>query len=608
MTCRLSCRHLLYLYSTKSSHLKKFRFLFIFLFGFGYVDASLAQEKSTIRAVDIEGNKSFSSREVLSWLNVAPGSPFSEDFISTSVSQILRRYREEGYYSASVDSVSKRTVDDGRQFDLVFHISEGERSDLGAIKIKGNQVISEKEILELFETKIGVPLRQDRLERDIHALLERYEAIGYPFARVEIDSLYMYEENRKRRLGVALAISEGVLTTIEEVKIEGNKDTKENVILRELRIKTGEPYNHEKVRAIKRKLERLHLFSSVSEPELFMGAKGGGLLIKVQEGNPNSFDGIVGYVPKGVSDQPGFFTGYVNIALQNLFGTGRRFSARWQREGQLTQEAEVLYLEPWLLNMPVNLGVGFLQREQDSTYVRRRIDLRGDVLIADDFSISLLFTQDQIIPSATLTSPPLLESRTSTIGGEVRYDSRDDPYGPTSGIFYRSDYRIGRKSLLGSEAPVDGVPNDNFLVKKFGLDLEFYVQPVPRQVIATGLHANDLRSDHIEDGDLYRFGGTNTLRGYRENQFVGSSIAWSNLEYRFLLGRRSFFYGFVDAGYYFRAADERKRLPPSEAFKVGYGAGFRVETSLGLIGVSYALGRGDTFSTGKIHFGLVHQF
>ncbi|MEK6572348.1 MAG: hypothetical protein AABZ61_13315, partial [Bacteroidota bacterium] len=66
--------------------------------------------------------------------------------------------------------------------------------------------------------------------------------------------------------------------------------------------------------------------------------------------------------------------------------------------------------------------------------------------------------------------------------------------------------------------------------------------------------------------------------------------------------------GFLDTGYYFRPADERRGVLSSEALKVGYGIGFRVETSLGVLGVSYALGRGDTFSSGKIHFAIFNQF
>jgi len=107
----------------------------------------------------------------------------------------------------------------------------------------------------------------------------------------------------------------------------------------------------------------------------------------------------------------------------------------------------------------------------------------------------------------------------------------------------------------------------------------------------------------FENSDLYRLGGTSTLRGYLENQFLGSRIAWSNIEYRFLLARRSYIFTFFDSGYYFNSAVDKK-----EDFKLGYGLGLSIETGLGVLGVSFALGQGDSFSEGKIHFGIINEF
>jgi outer membrane protein insertion porin family len=568
--------------------------------------SAFGQSRPRIRSIGIEGNKNLSTDEILDLLSLKRGARFSDSSLGISIDQLLRRYREEGFYAAAVDSVSKRLNDNRTQIDISLYIHEGEQTDLGKLEMTGNHALSTEEILSKFESKDGQPLDQLQLESDIEALVKRYDEIGYPFAQVEVDSVTTYEESGESKLLVKLDIQEGVRTTIEEIKVEGNKDTKDYVILRELRLKPGEVYNNEKVQAIKQRLERLGLFSSVSDPELYMTRRGGGLLIKVREGNSNTFDGILGYLPKSGDNQGGYFTGFVNVSLRNLFGTGRQLAVRWQTETQQTQEVELHYLEPWVLGSPVTAGIGFLQREQDSTYVRRKIDLNGDLMLSENFTISLLFGQDHIIPSSSVTGVLVSSSQTTTVGGEVRYDSRDDPYSPTGGILYRSDYQVGTKTVSGTSL---ASPSDqDYFVKKFSLDAEFYVEPFSRQVIGTALHAKDLRSDHIEDADLYQFGGTNTLRGYRENQFRGSSIAWSNLEYRFLMGRRTFVFGFLDTGYYFRPADELLGEASAQAFKVGYGIGFRVDTSLGVLGVSYALGQGDTFSTGKIHFGIVNQF
>jgi hypothetical protein len=42
----------------------------------------------------------------------------------------------------------------------------------------------------------------------------------------------------------------------------------------------------------------------------------------------------------------------------------------------------------------------------------------------------------------------------------------------------------------------------------------------------------------------------------------------------------------------------------TEDFLYGFGLGLNLETALGVLRVSYALGEGDTFSDGKIHFGV----
>jgi outer membrane protein insertion porin family len=567
---------------------------------------SFGQSNPRIRSINIEGNKNLSTEEILDFFSLKRGESFSDSILGANIEQLLRRYRQEGFYAAVVDSVSKKLNDDRSEIDISFHIHEGEQTELGKLEITGNHALSTEDILSKCESKEGRPLNQLQLESDIEVLLKRYDEIGHPFAQVEVESLSTYEEDGKSKLFVKLDIHEGATTTIEEIKVEGNKDTKDYVILRELRLEPGEVYNNERVQAIRQRLERLGLFSSVSDPELYMTKQGGGLLIKVKEDNSNTFDGIVGYLPRSGDNQGGYFTGFVNVSLRNLFGTGRRLGVRWQKETQATQEVELHYLEPWVFSSPVTVGIGFLQREQDSTYVRRKIDLNGDLTLSENFTISLLFGQDHIIPSSSVTGSFVSRSQTTTVGGEVRYDSRDDPYSPTGGILYRSDYQIGRKTVSGTSSA--SISDQDFFVKKFSLDVEFYLEPFSRQVIGTALHAKDLRSDHIEVADLYQFGGTNTLRGYRENQFLGSSIAWSNLEYRFLMGRRTFLFGFLDTGYYFRPADDLRGAASSQAFKVGYGVGFRVDTSLGVLGVSYALGQGDTFNTGKIHFGIVNQF
>ena len=49
-------------------------------------------------------------------------------------------------------------------------------------------------------------------------------------------------------------------------------------------------------------------------------------------------------------------------------------------------------------------------------------------------------------------------------------------------------------------------------------------------------------------------------------------------------------------------------MDEDEATHLGYGLGFRLDTAVGLMGVAFAFGEGDTFSTAKLHFRLLSEF
>jgi outer membrane protein insertion porin family len=198
----------------------------------------------------------------------------------------------------------------------------------------------------------------------------------------------------------------------------------------------------------------------------------------------------------------------------------------------------------------------------------------------------------------------LSESQGTSVGLTITYDTRNDPVTPISGLYYKTEYDLGRKDVYASAL----FPSSSNSTQRILMDLNYYLEPMLSQVIATALHIQDFRSNLIELGDLFRLGGAGTLRGYREGQFLGSRLVWSNLEYRFMVARRSFFYGFLDAGYIVTPNEPLAGLQGSEQTKLGYGVGIRMDTNLGLIGVSIGFGEGDTFSTAKLHIQLINAF
>ncbi|MBI5214862.1 MAG: BamA/TamA family outer membrane protein [Ignavibacteriae bacterium] len=468
---------------------------------------------------------------------------------------------------------------------------------VGEIILEGNSTLSTKFLLERFETREGDSLQKELLEQDIDDLISEYESIGHPFAAISVKSIESYQEQNETRLRITLKIEEGELVHIKEVRASGNKETKEYVIVREAKIGMNEIYDERKVKIIPQRLNRLNIFSQVNELVLTMNDSGGVLTIPVEEGNTNTFDGVLGYVP-GSSGEDGFLTGLANVSMRNLFGTARKLNVRWQKERTDVQEIILHYVEPWFFNFPVDVGGTFKQRQQDTLYVSRQFEVTAYVRLFDEFTLGGVFSHESVIPSNNNAGLQIVESKTTTTGIELHYDTRDDMFNPTKGVYYRSDYRIGNKTFGANEAAV----------QKLALDVAVPVEIFQRQVLSIELHGKELLADNIGIGEMYRLGGTTTLRGYKEGQFIGSRIAWTSVEYRFLLSRRSFFFGFLDGGYYFLPDNQAQGIASSQSFKYGYGIGTRIETGIGLLGVSFAFGEGDSFSQGKIHFGIVNEF
>ena len=561
-----------------------------------------ADDKRILRSISLVGNRAFSTVEIKTWMESKEGRPL----VASDLERIVARYVDEGYPFARIDSVAVASAGDSNTVDLSIWLDEGQLAIVSSLRLIGVKSLPEQELSASLETSADKPFIPRVLERDIQNLLKLYERGGYPFAKIEIDDLSFQEDSEKVRASITLEVIEGNPARLTGLRIEGNTSTKADVILREARVAEGELFRGDQPEKIKRRLERLHLFSSVSLPELYVNDDGtAGLIMKVTEGNSNRFDGIVGYVPSGVAGGGGYFTGLLNVEFLNILGTARRLSARWYRENQSTQEVELRYREPWVASYPVNAEAGFFQRKQDSTYVHRQYTLMTDVIVFDDWSLGLSFSQANVFPAEGFGSKVISESRTTTFGISVSYDSRNDPMTPTEGFRYRTEYHTGVKEIT---KPILSTGDTRNATQRLTMDFEHFASFFNRQVLATSVYARDFRSATTELSDLFRLGGANTLRGYREAQFLASRLVWSNVEYRILVGLRSYLFGFVDAGYVFTPERREVGLLKSEQTKLGYGVGVRLDSPLGLLGVSLAFGQGDTFSTAKLHIRLINEF
>ncbi len=559
--------------------------------------------------VEIVGNREFSANQLKNWLGLKRNVLVTTEQVREQAQLMLDHLTERGYFFARVDSIAYDYNADSSQVGVTLSLDEGKRTKVESVQFEGVDSTATQIRADL-QTQAGNLFSPAVLEQDIEYLIAHYEARGHPYARVEVSQLRLAPDNADTEQGlhIRLQVDPGPAVQIDDIEIVGNTQTRASVVLRELPVAVGDLYNQEEIDRIRPKLLKLGFFKWVNPPRLeLLDGDRGRLVIELAEGSHNRFDGVIGYNPATAASD-GFVTGLLDIRFGNLFGTGRKAEARWERRTEKTQEFRLSYTEPWVAGLPINAGFGFEQLIQDTSYVQRQIGLNASVLFGDNISLFSRISRSTISPDSLARlrfSIPASSSLNLELG--LAFDTLTEPLNPRNGVRYRTAFEWSRKRVRQPDADMG---DESFNLKRLSVDFENYFSIFRWQVVAIALHGREITTDEpvVQLTDQYRFGGTKTLRGYREEQFRGSRIAWANFEYRYLLGRHSRFFLFFDLGYFFRQEIVQQNLVARDGVKPGYGLGLRLDTPLGFFGIDYGLGEGDSFSNGKVHIGLTNEF
>ena len=453
-------------------------------------------------------------------------------------------------------------------------------------------------LLDDWALEPGRVFTEATLQAEINALLESLADQGHTLATLSIDSLAFAGEPGAPGIDLWLSLDPGPLIRVASVSVRGNTLTQGRFILRESRIRTGQVYKPSLTEKAVETLDGLGYFKPLTPPEVRLIGDQAHVQIVVEEGNTYRFDGVLGWVPATTDRERGYVTGQMAFSLRNLFGTGRDFVAEWQKKDRLSQTMNLRYAEPWIAGWPLSAAVAFSQEIKDSSYVSRDWQLEAAWSPLARLELGAAVHWGEVLPdSAQAVLLAIPKSQSTSVTTFIRYDALNDPVNPSGGLSLEVEAESGDKRHRAYLT--EGMKASESL-RRLRIDFNF-AQPLGgRHVAFLGLHGAEVRTAHVDAAYQVRLGGTQTLRGYREDAFTGHRAVWLNAEYRFLTGRRSRLFVFADGG---RIESDAQTL-----VRWGYGFGLRFETRLGVIGVDYGLGQGDTWMRGKVHVGLMNQF
>jgi outer membrane protein insertion porin family len=540
--------------------------------------------------------------------------PIKQSLIRRIQQEITGQLHRFGYYLARLDSFRVQRLADTSRAQLTLFVNPGKKFVVGAIQLQFSDSIDRdmRDELELLKRDFtGQPFTESWEKGLFSALIKKLENNGYPLARIETEKMLADTVlPREVRINLHLKVVPGPRVSIAGLRIPYSEQVDLRYLERIFHFRAPQLYREEQVQRFRQILVKQEFVEAADEPQLVLANDSlYYLYLPFKLAPATALDGIVGYVPPPANQpqQRGYFTGMFRVELRNLFGTGRLLNIAWKKPDRFSEEFHLRYREPFILGLPFHAGAELHRIIRDTTYIEWEYALNGEIPLHENVTaIFRVFTRD-VYPDSLASAVQRLP-RTHALRSELgfRFDNRDEPFNPTRGMVLRLSVDYGQQQNLG---PTYLLVEDSLArktdVTRMRARLSLYRKIWKRQVLAWNVQAGFVGNtgQPVRMPDMFWFGGASSVRGYRENQFVGERVVWSNLEYWFLLGPRSRFFLFWDWASYARKYPEEVHGEP-----MGFGLGIRIPGPLGIMQVDYGLARGSSFRDGMIHFRIINTF
>ncbi|MEW9856916.1 outer membrane protein assembly factor BamA [Novosphingobium sp. M1R2S20] len=207
------------------------------------------KENPVVNRIILEGNKRIKDDKILPEIKVAPRQIFTRSKVRADVARIIELYKRQGRYAATVEP--KMVMLDQNRVDIVFEITEGDKSKVRQINIIGNEQFSDSELRGEMVTKqtgftkifsSNTSYDPDRMAFDQQKLRQFYLTQGYADFRV-VSAVAELTPDKKDFI-ITYVVEEGERYKFGEVNVDSQlRDFDSEKLAARLPMKEGDWYD-----------------------------------------------------------------------------------------------------------------------------------------------------------------------------------------------------------------------------------------------------------------------------------------------------------------------------------------------------------------------------
>ncbi|MFH6987124.1 hypothetical protein ACHRVW_05205 [Flavobacterium collinsii] len=427
-----------------------------------------------------------------------------------------------------------------------------------------------------------IPYRE--LENYLNQKTLDAEKAGFALNKIKLENI----QKKKSIIYATLNFKSEKKRTVNSIILTQTDDSKRDYFpkghLKQLNKKyLNKTFNQETIKQLHNDINAFEFITQTKYPEILFTNDSTKVYTYIEKRKANTFDGYIGF--SNDENKKTTLNGYLDLSLLNTLRAGEQFSLYWKSDGNQQKTFNTKIEIPYIFQSSLGIKAQLNIFKQDSTFqnTKTAIDLGYFLNYNSRLYLGYQSTESSDIQNTNNTT--ISDYKNSYIISTLEYKKTD----------YLNTLLPKKASLnliIGyGKRNTNNSPQTVESSKQFytNLNLSYNFELNKKNFIFLNPQIFYLKSQNYITNELFRFGGTNSVRGFAENSLQGNFVSMLLTEYRYKVSNNLYINSIIDFAIY-QDLTNNQNLNKLQKLS-GIGIGTTIQTTSGLLRINLSNGR-----------------